>query len=152
LSHLHALSLFRKRSYDLAIDAFISLNIAPPKIVSLYPANISGKLALDENEIESQFGGRSTADVTLARDAEREELKLAEALRASEENAVVKDGDVSITSASKGSISKASWMIASRSAASISSIDPALTTEAPSGSFDLLLHFDLIYAYCCCCC
>lgn len=59
LSQLHSLSLFRRHLYDYAIDAFILLDIAPSKVISLYPIKISGKLCLSAQGVEELFGGRS---------------------------------------------------------------------------------------------
>ncbi|KAK4050609.1 Vacuolar morphogenesis protein 6 [Microbotryomycetes sp. JL201] len=58
LSRLHALSLFQSKKFSLAVDAFISLDTTPAKVVALYPETISGKLHLPEAAHESLFGGR----------------------------------------------------------------------------------------------
>ncbi|KAI5477615.1 rab guanyl-nucleotide exchange factor [Pseudohyphozyma bogoriensis] len=84
LAILHSLSLFNERHYDLAIDAFISLDLTPAKIVSLYPEPISGKLFLEDAAKEEVYGGRS-------HDKVREAIE--EAIVAEEQETERKDGD-----------------------------------------------------------
>lgn len=63
---LHSLALFSEHRYDLAIDAFISLDITPSKVVSLYPLPISGKLFIEHAGHEELFGGRPRHKVAAA--------------------------------------------------------------------------------------
>lgn len=83
LAILHALSLFNDRRYDLAIDAFIALDLSPAKVVSLFPDRISGKLFLAPAAREEVFGGRPQHKALAAmEDADRaaaEEVKEAPA-------------------------------------------------------------------------
>lgn len=73
LATLHSLTLFNSNLYDLAIDAFISLNLCPAKVISLYPEKISGKLLVESSAQEELFGGRSKDIVEAAlEEAERE--------------------------------------------------------------------------------
>lgn len=86
LAVLHSLALFSEHRYDLAIDAFISLDITPSKVVSLYPQAISGKLYIEHSGHEELFGGRSQHKVAAAiedeimrkHEAEEEEKKRVE--------------------------------------------------------------------------
>lgn len=66
LASLHSLTLFNARRFDLAIDAFIALNLSPSKVVSLFPEPISGKLFLDPAAREEVFGGRAQHKVRQA--------------------------------------------------------------------------------------
>lgn len=47
----------------MAIDAFITLNLTPAKIVALFPLAISGKLFKESYAIEELFGGRTSMEV-----------------------------------------------------------------------------------------
>lgn len=58
LGMLHGLSSYRKAQWGLAVDAFIRLEVAPAKVVGLWPEAISGKLVMEEGEKEEAFGGR----------------------------------------------------------------------------------------------
>lgn len=81
LSILQALSLFKQKLFDLAIDAFIALDLSPSKIIALFPLAISGKLVVNPTALESIFGGRSQVDVEIqleeevGRAAEEETLR-----------------------------------------------------------------------------
>lgn len=75
---MHSLHLFRTHRYDLAVDAWIALDITPAKIVALYPEAVSGKLFLEVEAQEELFGGRTRDQVKAAgtvsgQDFEREE-------------------------------------------------------------------------------
>uniref|UniRef100_A0A0K3CJ75 BY PROTMAP: gi/342319407/gb/EGU11356.1/ Rab guanyl-nucleotide exchange factor [Rhodotorula glutinis ATCC 204091] n=1 Tax=Rhodotorula toruloides TaxID=5286 RepID=A0A0K3CJ75_RHOTO len=77
LATLHALHLFKTHRYDLAIDAFIALDISPARVVCLYPVPISGKLYREASAHEEVFGGRPHARVQAAHE-EAEEKRRAE--------------------------------------------------------------------------
>lgn len=77
LATLHALHLFKTHRYNLAIDAFIALDISPARVVCLYPVAISGKLYREASAHEEVFGGRPHARVQAAH-AEAEEKQRAE--------------------------------------------------------------------------
>lgn len=70
LAILHSLNLFETHRYDLAIDAFISLDLNPARVVALYPRAISGKLFLEHSAHEEAFGGRPQHRVAAAIEAE----------------------------------------------------------------------------------
>lgn len=78
LSILHSLELFHTHRYDLAIDAFIALDISPAKVVALYPLAISGKLYTEFDGHEELFGGRSLEEVELARKHKGDQERIAE--------------------------------------------------------------------------
>ncbi|GAA6017561.1 hypothetical protein JCM8202_000334 [Rhodotorula sphaerocarpa] len=59
LASLHSLHLFRTNRFASAVDAWIELDLAPAKIVALYPQAISGKLFLETDVQEELFGGRT---------------------------------------------------------------------------------------------
>ena len=63
---MRARSLFDARLFDLAVNAFISLELTPAKVISLYPSRISGKLFVEPDAVEEIFGGRAQADVVAA--------------------------------------------------------------------------------------
>lgn len=63
LSILHSRALFDTNLFDLAIDAFISLDLSPAKVVALFPLQISGKLFVEPSALEGLFGGRSQEKV-----------------------------------------------------------------------------------------
>lgn len=67
--------LFHANLYDLAINAFISLDLSPAKVVALYPPSISGKLFLEPYALEEIFGGRSKE---LVKASEQETREIAE--------------------------------------------------------------------------
>ncbi|GAA5966350.1 hypothetical protein JCM21900_005140 [Sporobolomyces salmonicolor] len=66
LAIIHSLHLFKSCRYPLAIDAFISLNISPARVVALYPVPISGKLFLEPSAHEEIFDGRPREKVVAA--------------------------------------------------------------------------------------
>ncbi|CEQ42822.1 SPOSA6832_04686 [Sporobolomyces salmonicolor] len=66
LAIIHSLHLFKSCRYPLAIDAFISLNISPARVVALYPVPISGKLFLEPSAHEEIFDGRPRDKVVAA--------------------------------------------------------------------------------------
>lgn len=66
LATLHALTLFSERRFDLAVDAFIALDVSPAKVVALYAEPISGKLFVEVAAREELFGGRARDKVRLA--------------------------------------------------------------------------------------
>ncbi|GAA5871131.1 hypothetical protein JCM1840_007600 [Sporobolomyces johnsonii] len=66
LAILHSLHLFKTHRYPLAIDAFISLNISPARVIALYPVAISGKLFLEPSAHEEIFDGRPRDKVMAA--------------------------------------------------------------------------------------
>lgn len=72
LSVLHALHLFNQGRYDVAIDAFISLDLSPSKVIALYPEPISGKLFLEASAREEIFGGRGKERVEAEMEKEEE--------------------------------------------------------------------------------
>ncbi|KAK4703357.1 Vam6/Vps39-like protein vacuolar protein sorting-associated protein 39, partial [Phenoliferia sp. Uapishka_3] len=74
LAMLHALSLYNERRYDLAIDAFISLEVSPAKVVALFAEPISGKLFIEPAAKEEIFGGRSRDRVEAAIEEEVEAI------------------------------------------------------------------------------
>lgn len=75
LAILHSLSLFHENRYNLAIDAFISLDISPSKVISLFPVAISGKLHLDHVAHEEIFGGRAQEKVEAALEDEERRVE-----------------------------------------------------------------------------
>ena len=54
---LHAVALFARGEYDAAINIFINLDINPAKVVALFPAEISGRLAIPESGWIELHGG-----------------------------------------------------------------------------------------------
>ncbi|GJN90166.1 hypothetical protein Rhopal_003165-T1 [Rhodotorula paludigena] len=84
LAVLHSLHLFESHRYDLAIDAFIALDISPARVVSLYPRAVSGKLFLDHSAHEEVFGGRPQHKVAAAIEAEEEHRKQEDERKAQE--------------------------------------------------------------------
>jgi hypothetical protein len=54
---LNAVSLFRSRKYDDAINTFLELDINPAKIVALYPENVAGRLSVPQRQWIPLFGG-----------------------------------------------------------------------------------------------
>lgn len=63
LATLHSLHLFRTHRYDLAVDAWIALDLTPAKVIALYPEAVSGKLSLESDAHEGLFGGRTCEQV-----------------------------------------------------------------------------------------
>jgi hypothetical protein len=58
LRRLSALAIFAKEKWEPAIEEFISLDIAPAKVVSLYPTEtISGRLHVNQDGWVEMFGG-----------------------------------------------------------------------------------------------
>ncbi|ORY62729.1 hypothetical protein BCR35DRAFT_308965 [Leucosporidium creatinivorum] len=128
LAVLHSLALFTEHRYDLAIDAFISLDITPSKVVSLYPHAISGKLHIEHAGHEELFGGRPQHKVAAAiedeimrkHEAEEEEKKRIEEekkkapaspARKGKVAAAVDDDDASSIRSGIGRLKgKASWI------------------------------------------
>ncbi|GAA5999473.1 Vam6p [Rhodotorula paludigena] len=84
LAILHSLHLFETHRYNLAIDAFIALDISPARVVSLYPRAVSGKLFLDHSAHEEVFGGRPQHKVAAAIEAEKEHRKQEDERKAQE--------------------------------------------------------------------
>ncbi|GEM08903.1 rab guanyl-nucleotide exchange factor [Rhodotorula toruloides] len=78
LATLHALHLFKTHRYDLAIDAFIALDISPARVVCLYPVAISGKLFREPPAHEEVFGGRPQALVQAAHEEAEEKRRIEE--------------------------------------------------------------------------
>jgi hypothetical protein len=78
LATLHALHLFNTHRYDLAIDAFIALDISPARVVCLYPVTISGKLFREPSAHEEVFGGRPHARVQAAHEEVEEKRRVEE--------------------------------------------------------------------------
>ena len=54
---MYAVSLFKDRKYDEAIDIFIELDTNPAQVVSLYPESIAGRLSTPERDWITLFGG-----------------------------------------------------------------------------------------------
>ncbi|KAL0065292.1 Vacuolar morphogenesis protein 6 [Marasmius tenuissimus] len=54
---LNAVTLFRARKFDEAIDEFIELNVNPAKVVALYPSSISGRLSVPQDQWITLYGG-----------------------------------------------------------------------------------------------
>ncbi|KAM0752115.1 hypothetical protein T439DRAFT_299856 [Meredithblackwellia eburnea MCA 4105] len=73
LGKLHALALFNEKRYDFAIDAFISFDVSPAKVVALFPEPISGKLFVEEAIKEELFGGRGREKVLESLEEKRRE-------------------------------------------------------------------------------
>lgn len=63
LAGLHSLALYKSDLYDLAVNAWIALNVSPAKVIALFPLAISGKLHVDAAGHEELFGGRSRRSV-----------------------------------------------------------------------------------------
>lgn len=59
LNALAAVRSFMAGDYDSAIDAFVTLDVNPAKVVALYPHRISGKFERPREGWEELFGGRS---------------------------------------------------------------------------------------------
>ncbi|KAF9266470.1 hypothetical protein L218DRAFT_956243 [Marasmius fiardii PR-910] len=57
---LNAVTLFRARQFDQAIDEFIELNVNPAKVVALYPESISGRLSVPPENWMALYGGPTT--------------------------------------------------------------------------------------------
>ncbi|PWN93947.1 hypothetical protein FA10DRAFT_248415 [Acaromyces ingoldii] len=55
---LYAVSLFVAGKFDEAIEVFIELEANPAKVVALYPSEISGSLAREQDQWFELFGGR----------------------------------------------------------------------------------------------
>lgn len=73
LQGLVGVQQFFKGKYDEAIDAFISLDVNPAKVVSLYEKEVSGKLYREADRREEVFGGRS-AEVVRNQKEDKEEV------------------------------------------------------------------------------
>ncbi|GAA5946072.1 hypothetical protein JCM3775_007212 [Rhodotorula graminis] len=84
LATLHSLHLFDTHRYSLAIDAFISLDLNPARVVALYPRAISGKLCLEQHAREEIFGGRSRDAIAAAAQAREEREREEEGRRVAE--------------------------------------------------------------------
>jgi hypothetical protein len=72
LRALHALTLFRSsgpRSSQKAIETFITLDINPAKVISLFPETVSGRLAAPEEDWVELLGGPSKEKVAAAKAA-----------------------------------------------------------------------------------
>jgi hypothetical protein len=54
---LDAVSQFRTGEFDPALDLFVTLNINPAKVISLYPQSISGRLSVPHEQWIQMFGG-----------------------------------------------------------------------------------------------
>lgn len=54
---LNAVSEFHAGKFDVAIDAFIELDITPAKVVALYPEVVAGRLAVPQSKWISLFDG-----------------------------------------------------------------------------------------------
>ncbi|KAL0577985.1 Vacuolar morphogenesis protein 6 [Marasmius crinis-equi] len=54
---LNAVTLFRSRKFDEAIDEFIELNVNPAKVVALYPESIAGRLSVPSEQWITLYGG-----------------------------------------------------------------------------------------------
>ena len=54
---LDAVSQFRSGEFDRALDSFVTLNINPAKVISLYPEPISGRLSVPREHWIQMFGG-----------------------------------------------------------------------------------------------
>lgn len=54
---LDAVSQFRSGEFDRALDSFVTLNINPAKVISLYPESISGRLFVPRDQWIPMFGG-----------------------------------------------------------------------------------------------
>ncbi|KAG7089926.1 hypothetical protein E1B28_011558 [Marasmius oreades] len=54
---LNAVTLFRDRQFDQAIDEFIELNVNPAKVLALYPESISGRLSVPPENWITLYGG-----------------------------------------------------------------------------------------------
>jgi hypothetical protein len=100
---LHAVSLFKRKAYDKAIDSFIDLDSNPAKVASLYPPRISGRLFHHPDAREELFGGRSESAVR----AERELNEQKAELEARREEERAKDAQPSSGSPMKSSVRKA---------------------------------------------
>jgi hypothetical protein len=54
---LDAVSQLRSGEFDRALDSFVTLNINPAKVISLYPESISGRLSVPREHWIQMFGG-----------------------------------------------------------------------------------------------
>ncbi|GAA5915260.1 hypothetical protein JCM8208_004517 [Rhodotorula glutinis] len=98
LATLHSLHLFDTHRYSLAIDAFISLDLNPARVVALYPRAISGKLCVEPHAREEVFGGRSRDAVAAAARAQEEREKEEEGRRVAEQERGAQGGGSPSTS------------------------------------------------------
>jgi hypothetical protein len=62
---LNALAAFSKEKWETAVEEFIQLDIAPAKVVSLYPADtVSGPLHMPQENWVQVFGGPEDGRLT----------------------------------------------------------------------------------------
>lgn len=104
LARLHSLALYNEHRYDLAVNAWIALDISPAKVISLYPIAISGKLHVEPAGHEERFGGRPQRKVEAAIEDElmrKHEYEQDELRKAEEAAALVKTAGGSSSSPAK---------------------------------------------------
>lgn len=75
---MYAVSLFKDRKYDEAIDIFIELDTNPAHVVSLYPEPIAGRLSTSEKDWIVLFGGPREEVLVIQESEPSEEVKTTE--------------------------------------------------------------------------
>ena len=61
---LNAVSQFREKKFDNAINTFIELDLNPAKVVALYPEAVAGRLSVPQSGWIPLYGGPDLADDT----------------------------------------------------------------------------------------